>query len=140
MTNSMDNGFLMLLDRQRAKELFGCREDQPRLEWLAQLQADGATPQVDCRGQWQALHDAFSAVEIEDSVLSQCILGGRPLHQGDDYHVCLVRPDVVRAVAHQCGSLDTSTWGELADIASQATELFQSCAEIGGATVFVAKK
>ena len=134
------DGYLVVLPRDEAKAFFGYKEDQPRLDFLNELLAKDEAKKLGCQGKWQSLHDAFAAASIEDSVLGQCILGGRPLHRGDDYHVCLVRPDVVRFIADQGAKLaETDIDAALWDSVQSVIGLYKEAAELRGAMVFVAK-
>ena len=137
----LEDGYLVVLSRDQAKVFFGQREDQPRLAFLQELLASSDTCRLCLDGRWQALHDALSALAIEDSLLSQCILGGRPLHQGNDYHVCLVRPDVVRFIADQAHQIDeSSVEASQLDLCQAVLGIYKEAAELAGAMVFVAKK
>ncbi|MFD4508939.1 DUF1877 family protein [Streptomyces sp. NPDC058457] len=59
---------------------------------------------------WDALHRCFTdgdlAFENGEYPLSHVILGGVPLHEGDDYIVCYVASDQVREVAAALEPLD----------------------------------
>lgn len=133
-------GCLVVLPRDEAKQFFGHRQDEPRLEFIHELLGNDGIQRCGCNSQWQAIHDALSGVELANSVLGQAILGGRPLHQGDDYHVLLVRPDVVAFIAQQLNDVDLSELGELADLAREIHATYQAAADVGGAMVFVAKR
>jgi hypothetical protein len=108
--------------------------------------ADGV--QVDCQSIWSELHDVFQKLNAENSALDQCILGGRSMHQGD-FHVALVRPDVVRALAGQLAAIAEaefrSSWpaDEHEDawrLCENIKDLYAKAAEQGDAVVFVASK
>ena len=89
---------------------------------------------------------AYSSVDVRESVLEQCILGGRPMHSGA-YHLLLVRPDLVRIVAEQLASVDETrflaVWkGEPETgrgLGREVTALYRQAAERGDAVVFAAK-
>lgn len=136
----LEDGYLVILPRDQAKLFFGKRDDQERLQFLNEWLASGASSKYGCEGQWQALHEVFSNVNIENSFLTQCILGGRPMHQGDDYHVCLVRPDVVRFIADQGEQIDaTQIEAAIFEQVRAVLGFYRAAAELTGAVVFVAK-
>ncbi len=136
----LEDGYLFVLERDAAKTFFGHRDDQTRLDFIQELLGQDEVVKQSLTGQWQAVHDALAAVEIEDSVLSQCVLGGRPMHQGDDYSVCLVRPDVVQFIADQSKQLASAGLPEnVVDLATSTGEIYQEAANRRGAVVFVAK-
>lgn len=137
---NLEDGYLIVLERDNAKAFFAHREDEPRLEFVNELLGNADVPKTSLQGKWQSLHDALAAVEIDDSVLAQCVLGGRPMHQGDDYHVCLVRPDVVQFIAEQSKSVDLATLGEVSDLAKEAFAAFLQAVELRAAVVFAAKR
>ena len=137
----LEDGLLIVLPRDEAKAFFGHRENQARLDFINEMIAKEETKTLGLSGNWQALHDAMTAVELADSVLAQCLLGGRPMHQGDDYHVCLVRPDVVGFIAQQASQLDVPHISEdLLEQAKSIAAIYKTAAELGGAMVFVAKR
>lgn len=138
---NLEDGYLIVLPRDEAKQFFGQREDQARLDFVNELFSKEDTKSLCLNGNWLALHTALEGAPIADSVLAQCLLGGRPLHQGDDHHVCLVRPDVVGFIAQQGARLEEPHVGTELWETSQATiGLYKEAAEIGAAMVFVAKR
>ncbi len=135
-----DDGYLVVLERDPAKEFFGHRDNDARLAFLTET-LQGDAPSIPLEKKWQPLHDALVAVELEDSVLGQCILGGRPMHRGDDFHVCMVRPDIVGFVAQQAAQVDTSKLDDdIAELANSTLNLFKTAAQQRAAVVFVAKR
>lgn len=137
----LEDGLLIVLPRDEAKAFFGHREDQARLDFINEMVAKDDTKTLGLSGSWQALHDALADVKIDDSVLAQCLLGGRPMHRGDDYHVCLVRPDVVGFIAQQGAQLDDSHLATESHTQAKAVvDLYKTAAELGGAMVFIAKR
>jgi|GEM_PF-2707491 len=138
---NLEDGYLIILERDNAKAFFGHRDDADRLEFINELLSNADVPKTSLQGKWQALHDSLAAIEIEDSVLAQCVLGGRPMHQGDDFHVCLVRPDVVQFIAEQSKSVDLSPLDdEVSDLAKATFETFSKAVELRAAVVFAAKR
>ncbi len=136
----LKDGYLIILPREQAKTFFGHRENEPRLAFLHEVLAEPDTQLLCFDARWKGLHEAFSAVDLKDSVLAQCILGGRPMHRGDDYHICLVRPDIAGFIAQQGSEIEAldlpAEWQELA---TATIDLYRQAAEVGGAMVFVAK-
>ena len=135
----LEDGLVIVLPRDEAKAFFGFREDGPRLQFIQELVQNDAIPKASCDGQWQAIHDYLSQLEVDQSFLGQVILGGRPLHQGDDYHVCLVRPDVVGFIQQQLQSLNFENVPFREALTSVVT-MFEQAANARGATIFVAKR
>lgn len=140
MNMQFDDGYLVVLEREPAKEFFGHRDNDARLAFLTEtLQGDAQSIRLEKK--WQQLHDALVAIEMEDSMLSQCILGGRPMHRGDDFHVCMVRPDIVGFIAQQAGQVETAKLDDdIAKLAKSTFELFKTAAEQRAAVVFVARR
>lgn len=136
----IEDGYLIVLPRAEAKAFFGHRQDDARLAYIHELLANDEIRRMNCGGKWQAIHDAFEGSTIDESVLGQAILGGRPLHQGDGHHVCLVRPDIVGFICEQAKQLDDDFGGEVSTEIKTAIETFNKAAEVGGAMVFVAAK
>lgn len=138
---NLEDGYLLVLPRDEAKQFFGHREDQARLDFVNDLLTNVETNSLCLDGTWQALHTALAGVPIDDSVLAQCILGGRPLHQGEDHHVCLVRPDVVGFIAQQGEQLEQTLVGpDLWEKTKATINLYKAASENGAAMVFVAKR
>ena len=136
----LEDGVLIVLPRDEAKAFFGHRQDDARLQFIGELMANDSIPKLSCNSKWQAVHDLLAGIELESSVLGQAILGGRPLHQGDDYHVCLVRPDVVGFICDQAKQLTEARCGDLWPEVSELVATYGKAAEVGGAMVFVSKK
>ena len=135
----LENGYLIVLPRDDAKQFFGLREDHARLDFVKELLTKDETESLSLHGKWQELHNALEGVPMEDSVLAQCILGGRPMHQGNDHHVCLVRPDVVGFIAQQGAQLEKPQVGaDLWESSHAIMGLYKAAAGIGAAMVFVA--
>jgi len=136
----LEDGYLIVLPRAEAKAFFGHRQDDARLNYIQELLANDEIPRTNCGGKWQAIHNAMNGTTIDESMLGQAILGGRPLHQGDDHHVCMVRPDIVGFICEQAKQLEDGFGGEVSAEIKSVVETFNKAAEVGGAMVFVAKK
>ncbi len=100
-------GYHIALGREHAKRLFGLKEDQAILQFLEELKADSAMKKsgrvLETGTAWDAIHRCLTEGELDpaggDFPLSHAVLGGKPLHQGDDYAAVLVRPDMTRFIA-----------------------------------------
>lgn len=100
-------GYHIALGREHAKRLFGLKEDQAILQFLEELKADPAMKKsgrvLDSGTTWDPIHRCLTEGELDpaggDFPLSHAVLGGKQLHQGDDYAAVLVRPDVTRFIA-----------------------------------------
>lgn len=136
----LKNGMLLVLPRSEARTFFSHKDDATRLEFINELIAKPSVPRLDCEGKWQELHDQLAKIPLESSMLDQAILGGRPVHQGDDYHICLVRPDVVGFIAELGAGLKESQcellWAEILKVIA----IYQQAADLQAAMVFVAKR
>lgn len=140
----LEDGYLIVLPRDEAKAFFGYREDEARLQFIHELLGNEEVGRLHCNGKWLALQAAFEQVNFDDSLLAQCLLGGRAMHQGDDYHVCLVRPDIVGYITKQADTnsavIQASSFGDLKDLAESVLGFYEQAAKLRGAMVFVAKK
>lgn len=143
MTN-LEDGYLIVLPRDEAKAFFGHREDQARLDFIHELLANADVKRLSCEGKWNVLQAAFEQVDLDDSLLGQCLMGGRPLHGGDDYVVCLVRPDIVGFITRQSEQLQASYLEQIfkddVGLAQAVLGIYKSATEAAGAVVFVAQK
>ena len=134
---NLADGYLLKLPRDQAKPFFGLRDDASRLDFLNESLAKDDAGKLGLDGAWQAIHDNLSSVSMVDSVLSQCILGGRPMHAGDDHHIFLVRPDVVGFIAQQ-GSQLGDQFDSMTSSAQAVLHFYKEAAEAKAAVVFVA--
>lgn len=135
----LEDGYLIVLPRDEAKAFFGNREDEARLNFIEELLAKENVQRLSLQGKWQTCHDSLAAIDIPDSMLGQCLLGGRPMYGGNEYHIFLVRPDIVGFIAQQGNSIDVS--GVSSDVQQDIrsiVQLYATAAELGGAMVFVA--
>lgn len=134
---NLADGYLLKLPRDQAKPFFGLRDDASRLEFLKEFLSKDDTGKLCLDGTWQAVHDALSAVSMVDSVLSQCILGGRPMHASDEHHIFLVRPDVVGFIAQQGTQLGEQL-DAMPSTAQPVLDFYKEAAEAKAAVVFLA--
>jgi hypothetical protein len=112
---------------------------------------------------WDAMHRCLGDGLLDDigegaTPMNWCVLGGRNLHGGDDYIICLVPPDQARQVAAEIGKLSKDwfrdryfaldpneydgprdeddfeyTWSNFQDV----RRLYQNAAKAGRAVVFL---
>jgi hypothetical protein len=106
-------GYHIALSREHAKRLFGQKDDENLRKFLDELIADPGMKKsgrlFDSGTHWGAIHRCLSEGELDpaagDFPLSHVILGGKQLHQGNDYVASLVRPDMTNFVADAIGEL-----------------------------------
>ena len=98
----LKRGVLFALDRDGAKDLFGARGDDALREFVSRLASNASIWSeklaVDCGEKWQVIDRCLGEMKSE-AQLDQCILGGRPMFQGTEMAVILVRPDLVPHLA-----------------------------------------
>jgi len=100
-------GYHIALGREHAKRLFGLKEDQAVLKFLEELKASPEMRKsgrlLDTGTAWDPIHRCLTEGELDpaagDFPLSHAVLGGKQLHQGDDYAAVLIRPDMTRFIA-----------------------------------------
>lgn len=107
-------GFHLALPRDAAKQLFGCKTDEALREFVETYvrcdshRSDGLV--LETGSVWQDIHRLFSDGTLNPAAgefpLNHCILGGRQLHQGEQFVVALVRPDMTAHVAEAIEQLD----------------------------------
>jgi len=100
-------GTYFLLTRNDAKELFGLDGDDAVWRFVEKLRT---SPQhrkddlvLDCGTAWDPIHrvltDGTLSHDAGEFPNDHCVLGGRHMHEEDDFEVIMVRPDVVSLVA-----------------------------------------
>ncbi|MGV9563526.1 DUF1877 family protein [Streptomyces sp. NPDC003480] len=102
---------LFALDAQDAERILACPGDDEVIELVEEVEDRWDMDHLfELDKSWDALHRCFTdgelAFENGEYPLSHVILGGVPLHEGDDYIVCYVAPDQVREVAAALEPLD----------------------------------
>ncbi|MFE2584859.1 DUF1877 family protein [Streptomyces sp. NPDC059378] len=95
---------LFALGAQDAERFLACRDDDTVLELVEEVEERWDLDHLcELDKSWDALHRCFTdgdlAFENGEYPLSHVILGGVPLHEGDDYIVCYVAPEQVHEVA-----------------------------------------
>ncbi|MFJ5231273.1 DUF1877 family protein [Kitasatospora sp. NPDC088391] len=104
-------GVLFALTDQEAAALLAADGDEEVVARVAEVEEAWAEDRVcELDKSWDALHrcltDGELAFDNGDFPLSHVILGGRPLTEGDDWLVCYVTPEEVRAVAAALAAVD----------------------------------
>jgi hypothetical protein len=102
---------LFALDAQDAERFLACQNDDEVIELVEEVEDRWDMDNLfELDKSWDALHRCFTdgdlAFDNGDFPLSQVILGGVPLHEGDDYIVCYVTADQVREDAAALEPLD----------------------------------
>ncbi len=140
----MESGYLLSLDRDDARELFGYKTDEEVASFCqSKLQGD---EDVVCKlgQQWQDFETSLSdyAATLEDeraaAILSQLLAGGRSLYQGSDKVVRLVRPDVAALAADLLQGFQQSLPADSGSgaLATQVQSLFSQSSQTRKAVVF----
>ncbi|MEU1600701.1 DUF1877 family protein [Streptomyces sp. NPDC005708] len=102
---------LFALEAQDAERFLACQDDDEVIELVAEVEDQWDMDHLfELDKSWDALHRCFTdgdlAFDNGDYPLSHVILGGVPLHEGDNYIVCYVTADQVREVAKALEPLD----------------------------------
>ncbi|WP_333772265.1 DUF1877 family protein [Streptomyces sp. IBSBF 3136] len=102
---------IFALDAQDAERVLACHGDDEVIALVEEVEERWDMDHLfELDKSWDALHRCFTdgdlAFENGQYPLSHVILGGVPLHQGDDYIVCYVAADQVREVAAALEALD----------------------------------
>jgi hypothetical protein len=107
------NGYLLALTREHAKRIFaqpGGEQLRQLLEELRQtsdLKKSGRV--LELGNLWDPLHRCLTEGELDpnsgDVPLNLAILGGRQLHQGNEWAAAMVRPDMTTFVAEALGDV-----------------------------------
>lgn len=101
------NGYLIALTRDLAKRVFAQKDDENLRQLLDELRTDKGLKQsgriLELGTLWDPLHRCLTEGELNPEAgeppLNLAVLGGKQLHQGDDYAAGLVRPDMTNYVA-----------------------------------------
>ena len=140
---------LISVDRDGAKSLFAARGDDALRDFVSNLVVEPSIwsegSAVDCQGHWRVIDQCLGEVK-GDGQLQQCLLGGRPMYQGSELTVILVRPDLVPHLAGELDKVEDEAFRALvpadancADVHAtflQLRELYRSAAERRHAIVF----
>ncbi len=109
------DGFLIVLDRDHAKRLFGIKTDDAVREFVdsltesAELRDTGSV--LELGTDWDAIHRCLTDGTLQPDAgeypLNHCILGGRPMYRGDDRIVSLKRPDVCQHIVEALKNMES---------------------------------
>ncbi|MGW4380431.1 YfbM family protein [Kitasatospora sp. NPDC004531] len=104
-------GVLFALAADERARLVACGGDEGVLALVEEVEERWDEPWLcEVDKAWDALHRCLTDGRLEygngEFPLSHVILGGRPLHDGEDYVVCYVDPEQVRAVAAALEQVD----------------------------------
>ncbi len=153
----LNGGFLLILSRDDAKSLFGCRGDQAVHDFVVSLLAKETTLALTLHDRWQPLARCFGNGSADlasgPPPLGWCF-GERSMYRGIDRVIALVRPDMVAHVATALEDIDppwlTRRFTELAaiidppfempaasvDLVPQIRDIYRQAAGTGDAVVF----
>jgi hypothetical protein len=100
-------GHHIALSREHAKRVFANKDDASLPPLIAELLGDKslkANSQIlDVKRTWDAIHRCLTEGTLDPEAgefpLNHVILGGKKLHNGDDYIAVVVRPDMVTFIA-----------------------------------------
>ena len=106
-------GFHIALSREHAKRLFGQKDDENLRKFLDELIT---SPEMKKTGRlfdsgctWDAMHRCLTEGELDPAggefPLNHAVLGGKQLHQGNDYVAALIRPDMTTFIAEALGDV-----------------------------------
>jgi hypothetical protein len=102
---------LFALGGDDAERLLACQDDDELMQVVEGIEEHWDRDHLfELDKSWDALHRCFTdgdlAFDNGDFPLSHVILGGVPLHEGDDYIICYVTAEQVREVAAALEPLD----------------------------------
>lgn len=113
-------GAYVVLTRNDAKELFGMQGDEEVRRFAEKLRTSPKHREqdlvLDCGTAWDPIHrvltDGTLSHDADDFPNDHCVLGGRRLHEGADYEVIMVRPDIVILVAESLHKMKRAEFSE----------------------------
>jgi hypothetical protein len=100
-------GYYIALSRDHAKRVFANKDDATLPPLIAEFKSDKALKAnsqiLEVKRTWDAIHRCLTEgtldVEAGDFPRNHVVLGGKKLHNGDDYVAVVVRPDMVTFIA-----------------------------------------
>jgi hypothetical protein len=103
----LGEGTFVVLTRDDAKELFRLDGDEAVWQFAEKLRISPQHLQddlvLDCGTAWDPIHRVLTDGTLSHNAgefpNDHCVLGGRRMHEGADFEVIMVRPDVVGLVA-----------------------------------------
>lgn len=113
-------GAYIVLQREDAKELFAQQDDASVRAVAERLRSSQKHRDedlvLDCGIHWDPIHRALTDGTLDrdggEFPLDHCVLGGRRLHQGDDFEAILIRPDIVPHVTEGLHDLKRQEFAE----------------------------
>lgn len=113
-------GAYVVLTRNDAKDLFAMEGDEAVRGFIEKLRNSPKHREADlvleCGKAWDPIHrvltDGTLSRESDDFPNDHCVLGGRRLHEGADFEVIMVRPDIVILVAESLHKMKRAEFSE----------------------------
>ena len=107
-------GVHILMPRDAAKRLFADKRDDAVRGFVDDFRQDAENQSngwvLETGEAWRIIHRCLTDGTLDPTAgefpLNHCILGGRHLHQGDDFFVALTRPDMTAHVAGAVTEID----------------------------------
>lgn len=118
--SASSEGTYIVLTRNDAKELFGLDGDAAVRSFVEKLKTSTKHREadliLDCGTAWDPIHrvltDGTLSYDTDDFPNDHCVLGGRRLHEGTDFDVIMVRPDIVILVAASLHKMKRAEFSE----------------------------
>jgi hypothetical protein len=103
-------GVHFAIDDADAERLLAADGDDAVMAIVEEIEESGERPHADTDKAWDAIHRSLTDGRLEwdngTYPLNAVILGGRQLHEGEDYVVAYLAPDQVRDVAAALAEVD----------------------------------
>lgn len=126
-----------VLDRDRAKQLFGARTPEVLEEFISELLRDETVKVLATGPEVLQLHRELIGDEGEEGTypLNHAVLGGREMNAGEARQVLLKRPDMA---GHIATALANGSFGaETHEVALQLQAFYEAAAAAGSAVLLV---
>jgi hypothetical protein len=106
-------GAYIILQRDAVRELLAREDDASRRQFIERLRKSPKYLEADlvfeCGTAWDPIHRCLTEGTLDaeggEFPLNHCVLGGRRLHEGDDFEAVYLRPDIVPFVAEAIGDV-----------------------------------
>jgi hypothetical protein len=107
-------GVFFALTEEQSTRLSSALDDDELMGIIEEIEEEWDEDNLaECDKAWDAMHRCLSDGTLDGNAgsypLNRCVLGGKSLHEGNDYIVCLVSPPEVRDVAAALAPL-TEQW------------------------------
>ena len=107
-------GVHFALTREEEERLLAAKGDEAIMEVVEEIEQRWDGPHLAQSDKaWDAIHRCLSDGTLDDEggspPLNRCVLGGKHLHEGDDYIVCYVTSSQVKEVAAALAGI-SETW------------------------------